>query len=290
MDWQRDISHFLETILKKPVSIQSVSAIGGGSINIAYRVETNQGQFFIKMNSASRFPKMFEKEALGLEVLFDAGEIPVPEVIAVGENKKDAFLILKFIHSGSRRTSFWDDFGIGLARLHKHSQPVFGFSHDNYIGSLSQINKEHESWDKFFTEERLKPLIRLAFNNGKMEKEDLKAFEIFEKKIPEIFPVEPPALLHGDLWSGNFMADENGNAVIIDPAVYYGHREMDLGMSQLFGGFHARFYEAYNEAYPLQPGWEKRLDFCNLYPLLVHLNLFGMSYLIEIRSVLNKFF
>ena len=289
MDWETDLSNFLAKILGKPVKILSSSGVGGGSINLCYRLETHEGTFFVKINSASRFPKMFEKEALGLEVLSTAGEIPVPEVLGIWESKKEAFLVLKYIRSGTPGTNFWEDFGKSMARLHRHSQSTFGLSHDNYIGSLYQSNKEHNSWNEFFTEERLNPLARIAFDNGRMEMEDLKAFESFEKKLPDIFPIELPALLHGDLWSGNFMVNENGNAVIIDPAVYYGHREMDLGMSQLFGGFHSRFYEAYHETYPLQPGWQERLDYCNLYPLLVHLNLFGGSYLGEIRSVLRKF-
>jgi fructosamine-3-kinase len=198
-------------------------------------------------------------------------------------------LVLKFIQSAAHSADFWNDFGHRLAALHKHSQPSFGLSHDNYIGSLHQSNREHTSWEEFFIEERLQPLIRIAFDNREMDSLDVKAFNLFEKRIPQIFPEEPPALIHGDLWSGNYMVNENGNAVIIDPAVYYGHREMDLGMSQLFGGFHPGFYESYDDAFPLRPGWRDRLDYCNLYPLLVHVNLFGRSYLGQIRSILRKF-
>lgn len=289
MNWQNNVSNFLADKLGVPVDILSSSGVGGGSINFCYRLETNMGLFFIKINDARRYPEMFEKEALGLGVLAEAGEIPVPEVVGFGEDEKDAFLVLRFIQSASRGPGFWDDFGSNLARLHKHSEPTFGLSHDNYIGSLYQSNRRHHSWEEFFTEERLKPLTRMAFDDGRMEQRDLLAFEFFEKKLPEIFPMEPPALLHGDLWGGNFMVGENGDAVIIDPAVYYGHREMDLGMSQLFGGFYPRFYDAYDETYPLQSGWRQRLDYCNLYPLLVHLNLFGRSYLGDIRAILRKF-
>lgn len=289
MNWQTNVLNFLDDKLGKHVKIHSSSGVGGGSINLCYRLETNEGLFFVKINDARRYPQMFEKEAMGLEVLAGAGEIPVPEVIGFGENEKDAFLLLKFIRSEARRADFWEDFGHRLAGLHKHSQPTFGLSHDNYIGSLYQSNREHISWEEFFTEERLQPLIRLAFEHREVDQQDVKTFDLFEKKLPVIFPKEPPALVHGDLWSGNYMVNESGNAVIIDPAVYYGHREMDLGMSQLFGGFHPRFYEAYHDAYPLQPGWQERLDYCNLYPLLVHVNLFGRSYLGQIRSILRKF-
>lgn len=289
MNWQENVSNFLEEKLGVPIEIISSSVVGGGSINLCYHLETQEGPFLVKINDANRYPLMFEKEAMGLEVLAKAGEIPVPEVIGFGENQKDAFLLLKFIRSAGQNADFWNDFGYRLAALHKHSQPKFGLSHDNYIGSLYQSNREHDSWEGFFIEERLQPLISMAFDHGEIDKQDVKAFDLFEKKLPEIFPKESPALVHGDLWSGNYMVNESGNAVIIDPAVYYGHREMDLGMSQLFGGFHPRFYDAYNDAYSLQPGWQKRLDYCNLYPLLVHVNLFGRSYLGQIRSVLRQF-
>ena len=289
MNWQTEVSNFLQNKLGKPVEIHSSSGVGGGSINLCYRLETDEGLFFVKINDAHRYPQMFRKEAMGLAVLAQAEEIPVPEVIGYGENDTDAFLVLKFIRSAVRNSDFWNDFGHRLAALHKHSRHAFGLSHDNYIGSLYQSNREHSSWEEFFTEERLQPLIRLAFNHGEMDSQDLKAFEFFENRLSEIFPVESPALIHGDLWSGNYMVNEKGNAVIIDPAVYYGHREMDLGMSQLFGGFAPEFYDAYNEAFPLQPGWQERLDYCNLYPLLVHVNLFGRSYLGQIRSILRKF-
>lgn len=289
MNWQDDVINFLEKKLGKPVQILSSSSVGGGSINLCYRLETQEGLFFVKLNDAHRYPKMFEKEAMGLKVLAETEAIPVPEVIGFGENEKDAFLVLKFIRPAAHHSNFWNDFGRRLAALHRHSQQAFGLSHDNYIGSLHQSNREHDSWEEFFVEERLGPLLQMAYNNGEMDSQDVKAFELFEKRLPEIFPVEPPALIHGDLWSGNYMANENGDAVIIDPAVYYGHREMDLGMSQLFGGFAPEFYEAYHEAFPLQPGWQERLDYCNLYPLLVHVNLFGRSYLGQIRSVLRRF-
>ena len=289
MNWQKNVSNHLEKKLGKPIEILSSSGVGGGSINLCYRLETQEGSFFVKLNDAHRYPQMFEKEAMGLKVLAETEAIPVPEVIGFGENGNDAFLLLKFIRSAGHGKDFWDDFGHRLAALHKHSQPAFGLSHDNYIGSLHQSNREHDSWEKFFVDERLAPLIHLAFDNGQLDRPDVGAFEAFEKRLPEIFPVEPPALIHGDLWSGNYMANENGEAVIIDPAVYYGNREMDLGMSQLFGGFHPRFYEAYSEAYPLQSGWQERLDYCNLYPLLVHVNLFGRSYLGQIKSILRKF-
>jgi len=289
MSWQNTVEKLLSEKTGKPVAILNQRPVGGGSINAAYRLETTEGLFFVKVNSASRYPQMFQKEVLGLQLLSNADEIPVPEVVDYGENRNDAFLILKYIESGRERDNFWEDFGNRLARLHQHQNETFGLDHDNYIGSLDQSNRKHKTWSDFFTRERLEPLAKMAYDDRLLESKDLKALQNFEKKINDIFPEEPPALIHGDLWSGNFMTNSEGSAVIIDPAVYYGHREMDLGMSQLFGGFHSRFYEAYQKTYPLEPGWQKRLDYCNLYPLLVHVNLFGGGYVGSFRSILRLF-
>lgn len=289
MSWQNAVEKVLSVKNGKPVSIINQRSVGGGSINAAYRIETTEGLFFTKLNSASRYPRMFEREALGLELLAQANEIPVPEVVYFGEEGSDAFLILNYIESDKEAHNFWENFGRKLARLHKHTNNLFGLDHDNYIGSLHQSNRKHNNWDVFFAMERLDPLAKMAFDNNLLNQGDLKSLERFENKIKDLFPNELPALIHGDLWSGNFMVNEKGDAVIIDPAVYFGHREMDLGMSQLFGGFHSKFYAAYNETYPLVPGWEKRVDYCNLYPLLVHVNLFGGGYVNSFRSILKSF-
>lgn len=289
MHWKGEIEKKLSEFTGSTVNVSSVISVGGGSINDAYKISTNEGDFFVKKNSASRYPQMFEKEALGLKILKDAGEIDIPEVIGLGSSSNDAFLILKFIISASKTDSFWNDFGRQLAGLHKHSNKHFGLNHDNYIGSLHQCNNKHDNWSDFFREERLQKQVILARNSGAIDKGAVMAFDRFYSRLENIFPPEPPALLHGDLWGGNFMVSEKGNTVIIDPAVYYGHREMDLGMSQLFGGFDRQFYNSYNTHYPLENGWEERLDYCNLYPLLVHVNLFGGGYLQSVKTTLRKF-
>ena len=222
-------------------------------------------------------------------MLASAGEIPVPEVVFSGTHNEVAYLVLKFIESTSRKVHFWDDFGRRLARLHKHKAKHFGLDQDNYIGSLPQSNRKHDNWTSFFIKERLEFQVKLAGDQGKINRETIKAFERFYQKIEEIFPEEPASLVHGDLWGGNYMVNENGSAVIIDPAVYYGLREMDLGMSKLFGGFSTEFYEAYHDEYPLEKDWEQRLDYCNLYPLMVHVNLFGGGYLNSVKSILRRF-
>ncbi len=289
MSWRDHVKKKLETVTGDNTEILSVTSVGGGSINDTFRMETSLGLYFVKKNSSSLYPKMFEKEAMGLKILADAGEIPVPEAVAWDETGEEAFLIMKYIPPGTKSSDFWETFAKRLAALHRHTDKMFGLDHDNYIGSLPQSNRRHSSWAGFFREERLEFQVRMARNAGKIGNSTIRQFERFYQKLDEVFPGEPPALIHGDLWGGNFIVNPEGEAVIIDPAVYYGHREMDLGMSQLFGGFHHRFYEAYNRYFPLEPGWQQRLDYCNLYPLMVHVNLFGGGYLGSVKSILKKF-
>lgn len=289
MSWQKSAIRCLESVLEKPVTLISTASVGGGDINEAFLLHTGQGDYFVKKNSASLFPGMFEKEAKGLELLRSAHEIDVPEVIACGEEHDVAFLILKFIESSDKKRGFWEDFGKRLAALHRHTNHFFGLEENNYIGSLHQSNRKHDNWSDFFREERIQPQMKLAFDQGRIDYALVQSFERFYNRLNELFPVEPPALLHGDLWGGNFMVDASGEPVLIDPAVYYGHREMDLAMSQLFGGFGPGFYESYHSHFPLEKGWKQRLDFCNLYPLMVHVNLFGGGYVHSVKSILNKF-
>jgi fructosamine-3-kinase len=289
MSWQKKVIDEINNTLNTSITLINTSPVSGGDINNAFRFSTSEGDFFVKTNSASRYPQMFQKEALGLQLLSDSREISVPEVISVGEEDDISFLVMKFIKSGVKSRGFWNVFAKNMAYLHKHTSEYFGLDHDNYIGSLYQSNTKHSTWSEFFITERLEAQVILARNNGRLGTDTVKRFEHFYKKIDEIFPDEPPAMLHGDLWGGNYMVDENGNPVIIDPAVYYGHREMDLGMSQLFGGFDTEFYHEYNQHYPLENNWQKRMDYCNLYPLMVHVNLFGGGYLNSVQSILNQF-
>ena len=289
MTWKEAVLAGLENQFKCTIELISTSAVSGGDINESYMLETSSGDYFVKKNSLSRFPGMFEKEADGLRLLSKTKVIPVPDVIGVGEENDVAFLVLKYINSAPKHPGFWNTFAKKLAQLHKHTADQFGLDHDNYIGSLYQSNRYHKRWTDFFREERLEAQVKLARDHGAIGKETVQAFERFYNKLDEIFPVESPALLHGDLWGGNFMVDERGEAVIIDPAVYFGHREMDIAMSQLFGGFDLQFYEAYNRHFPLEKGWQQRIDYCNLYPLMVHVNLFGGGYLHSVTSILKQF-
>jgi protein-ribulosamine 3-kinase len=279
----------LSDIYGKIPQIQSIKTLGGGSINNTLLIKTNIDNFFVKWNDAKLYPKMFEKEAAGLKLLTEANEIHVPGVILFDETEAHSFLILNYVNSSSPKKDFWEDFGKKLAKLHKHSNDLFGLDHDNYIGSLYQSNKKHSDWNSFFILERLEKQIKLAKDKQNIDNITIKHFETLYKFLPEIFPKEKPSLLHGDLWSGNYMATENGDACIFDPAVYYGSREMDIAMSKLFGGFDPEFYHSYNEEFALIKGWKERVDICNLYPLMVHVNLFGGGYLESVKNIIKKY-
>lgn len=279
----------LAEAINQPVSVTNVKPLGGGCINSASRIDTDVNPFFIKWNSASRYPRMFETEAKGLELLNAANTVRIPKVVLCGEVDGDSFLILEYLDAAQQSSNFWDEFGLKLANLHRNTQGQCGLDHDNYIGSLPQYNKPHSSWTEFFLVQRLEIQARQAFNDGLLARSDLQAIDRLGQRLESIFPEEPPSLLHGDLWSGNYMTGPQGEACIIDPAVYYGHREMDLGMSKLFGGFSSRFYESYHDAWSLEKGWQQRIDICNLYPLLVHVNLFGSGYVSQVRGILRKF-
>jgi fructosamine-3-kinase len=270
-----------------PAEILNSSPLSGGCINSVSRLETSSGNFCIKYNLRDRFPGMFTSEAGGLAMLKNTGEIHVPGVICTGEAGSFAYILLEYIAQGRKSASFMQDFGRSLARLHRHTAPYFGNGIDNYMGSLPQSNKKHGNWNSFFVEERLKKQVSLA--GSYFSSSDFTAFERLYARLGELLPIEPPALLHGDLWGGNYMAGEDGRACLIDPAVYYGHREADIAMTTLFGGFDAQFYASYSEEYPLEKGWQARLDIFNLYPLLIHLNLFGPGYLGSVTSIIRKF-
>ena len=269
------------------LSFQKVTQVFGGDINQAYCLNTNKGRFFVKMNNANAFPGMFAKEAEGLRLLQHKSSLAVPEVKAVGQTGEKQWLMLEWIEKTTPTAKFWTDFGKGLAALHGNTQPMFGLDADNYIGSLKQKNKQHPTWASFYTHERIFPLCKILFDKGHFSKRELSIAEKTEAILNNIFPAESPALLHGDLWSGNFMIGNNG-PVIYDPAVYYGHREMDIGMSLLFGGFDRQMYEAYSDTWPLEKNWESRVQVTQLYPLLVHAVLFGAHYVNSAGAILNK--
>jgi protein-ribulosamine 3-kinase len=255
-----------------------IRAVGGGSINTTYQVSTSRNEhWFCKINDARRFPDLFVLERQGLALLEATHTIRTPKVIACEIIDQDQLLVLEWMSEGLRSNDFWRLFGEGLAQLHRMTAPSFGLGHNNYMGALPQSNTPSSDWVDFFIHQRLKPQIILAAGKGLLTPAHQQQFLRLYKALPGIFAPEPPALLHGDLWSGNFLCDADSRPVLIDPAVYYGHRGMDLAMTTLFGGFERPFYEAYAHHYPLPLNHREQWEICNLYPLLIHLNLFGAS-------------
>jgi protein-ribulosamine 3-kinase len=266
----------------------SMSSVGGGCIADSQVISTRSGKkYFLKQGFSNG---MFKKEAHGLQELAHPAVIKIPKVISIG----DDYLLLEHIDNGNRQENFFKDFGRQFALLHKYSSDKFGFFEDNFIGSTPQKNltsdKEASHWPTFYWNKRLLYQFRLAEKNGYANQELSTLFSKLENDLEKILDgsKEPPALLHGDLWGGNYMADRSGNPVLIDPAVYYGHREADLAMTKLFGGFSEAFYSAYQESYPLKPGAEKREPVYLLYHVLNHLNLFGAGYFGQAIQLLKQ--
>ena len=263
--------------------------VTGGDINDSYKLKTDRGEFFIKCNSEEKYPDMFDKERGGLEALRENSDFRIPEFIATGSISGISFLVLEYILESDRGGNFWGNFANNLVKLHNTTSETYGWDKDNYIGSLIQSNKPCTKWSEFFIVQRLEPQLKSAFDKSLVSAEGMRLFSRFFSRLESLLPQCKPALLHGDLWRGNYLIDDKGEAVLIDPAVYYGHREMDLAMMKLFGGFSNELFSVYEELLLLEPGWEDRVNIHNLYPVLVHSNLFGGSYMQQALMVVKHY-
>lgn len=273
----------------RPCRITAFEPVGGGSINYAGKVSLDQREFFIKWNDRAKFPGMLATEAKGLELLAGATDLLIPTVISCEEPGSFQYLMLSFIKSSPRQNNYWEALACGLAGIHKKNEVTYGLSYSNYIGSLPQSNLEATSWLDFFIRERLEKQVQLAEQNEMCDPSMRLHFDRLYQKLDQYLIDERPCLVHGDLWSGNVIVGERGEPALIDPAVYFGNREVDLAMSKLFGGFDSNFYRAYEDCFPVENGLHERIEIYNLYPLLVHLNLFGGSYYRQIMHVLRRF-
>jgi fructosamine-3-kinase len=271
-------------------SVTFAKPLSGGDINEAFEVGLADGRkLFVKTN-ADAPAGMFAAEARGLGWLADAAALRIPRVLAASTAEGAEFLALELLRPAPRRVDFDEELGHGLAALHGYGAPSFGLDHDNFIGSLPQSNRSHASWAEFFRAERLEPQLLLAKQSGRASSSLLRAFERLFARLPELCgPAEPPARLHGDLWGGNLHVDEAGAPCLIDPAAYAGHREVDLAMMRLFGGFAERVFSAYAESHPLAPGHAERVPLYQLYPLLVHVNLFGGGYARSVEAAVQRY-
>lgn len=273
------------------ILINDEQTVSGGSINRAHKLLTNQGPLFLKWNQSTP-DDFFKVEAKGLELLGSAGtNLRIPKVIA--SQKPDSttpgFLLMEYIPEGSGNSSDSFTFGAELAKLHNIKGEYFGLSYENYIGSLPQKNGEYGDWTSFFVEKRMNPQLKMAIDSGKLSQNILNHWKRLINQLDDLLPPTKPSLIHGDLWGGNYLFDENGIAVLIDPAVYYGHPEMDLAFSKMFGGFSDSFYKGYESVNSLTEGFSDRVPIYNMYPLLVHVNLFGGHYRSQFERFIHKF-
>ena len=274
--------------------VRQATAVDGGDINAAARLTTDQGDYFVKWNPRP-LPGMFPAEERGLAELEAAGELRVPHVFGLREveGTRPAFIVMEWLggRASKHGRALSQTLGRGLAALHQHTQPNFGWRYENYIGSLPQHNPETAEWLAFFRDQRLGFQMQVAAQKGLLPARRRRRLERLMARLEQwIHPAEVrPALLHGDLWGGNYIAGPGGEPVLIDPAVYYGHREIELAFTELFGGFSSAFYAAYNEVWPLSPGYRERKRLYQLYPLLVHLNLFGEGYGGSVDSILAHY-
>ncbi|MGP8032797.1 MAG: fructosamine kinase family protein [Steroidobacteraceae bacterium] len=262
--------------------------VAGGSINTCYRWPTSDGALFVKVAGRASLA-VFEAEAEGLDELARARGLRVPGVLACGTARESAFLALEWLEAGAATEACEERLGAGLAAQHEITAGEFGWRRDNTIGSAPQANGALSSWTEFFRERRLRPQLALAAANGFGSLLTTCGERLLEA-LPSLLDAHhpQPALLHGDLWGGNWLATREGEPVVFDPAVYYGDREADLAMTRLFGGFGPAFYRAYSQAAPLPPGAALRGELYNLYHVLNHANLFGSGYAGKARQMIDE--
>lgn len=273
--------------LGKAIRPLSVQLTGGSSFNTTVRIKTERQLYFVKTNQqVSADP--FKKEEGGLDLLRRSTSLAIPATYGCGRIGDVNFLLMDWVEESERTVGYWEVLARGLAQLHKTNEEQFGLDEDNYIALLPQSNNWSMDWIEFFIEQRIEKTIAIAQDKQVIETSLVKKIRNSYPRLSNIFPIEKPSLIHGDLWSGNVMTGAAGEPVLIDPAVYYGHREMDLAFTRLFGGFPERFYDAYQESFPTAPRFEERSDLYNLYPLLVHLALFGKSYASAIETTVDR--
>jgi len=259
--------------------------LSGGDISRAWRLEMADGRSLVLKEKPDAPPDMFAREAEGLAALADAGGPTIPAAYLTGPD----FILLEDLRPHSLTPTYWAEFGLRLAAMHRTTHTHHGFAHDNYCGLTPQPNPWTESGHEFFAEHRLRHQARLAQDRERLDIADIRRIESLCTRLPDLIPPQPPALIHGDLWSGNAQAGPRGEPALIDPAAHFGWAEAEIALTVLFGGFPPVFYDAYAASYPLAPGWRGRMDIYNLYHLLNHLNMFGAGYLGQVQAVLRRY-
>ena len=286
-DWQSIAKH-IEQATHQPFTIINTRPVSGGCINTAFILQGENKNYFIKLNQRELL-SMFEAEYAGLDEMAQTETVKVPQPIVYDVFADKAFLVLEMLSIRPGNSKSDTQLGHQLAALHKIQQPFFGWHQNNTIGSTNQINTSSENWISFWRNSRLNFQLSLAEQNNcgsKLIQSVEKLSESLDLFFSDYNP--HPSLLHGDLWSGNAAVTTQGQPVIYDPACYYGDRETDIAMTELFGGFNTSFYTAYNESYPLDPDYQVRKTLYNLYHILNHLNLFGTGYLHQAQNMTDS--
>lgn len=273
--WQQ-ITEAITKATDKPFQIDDTRSVGGGCINQCYKISSNNTSYFVKLNRATQL-EMFIAEAVGLQQMYDTQTITIPKPICWGTVNDSCYLVLQWLDLGSGNGKAWELMGSQLAQMHKQgTSDRFGWDRDNTIGSTPQINPWGDNWSTFFAEHRIGYQLKLAKRKGGSFPDTNEVIAVIAEKLADRNP--QPSLVHGDLWSGNAAVTADGEPVILDPATYYGDREVDIGMTEVFGGFPKAFYQGYNQTWQLDDGYQQRKTIYNLYHILNHFNIFGGGY------------
>ncbi len=283
------ISQALKDVLieKTSLEIQGIQEISGGDINSSYKVNTKQGDFFLKVISGKLGHDILFAEKGNLEFLSRIKKIRIPEIIDFGQTGNESCLLIEYLEFTSTDVKFWENFGHQLAQLHLESSDQFGSNKNNFIGRLEQCNQYRKAQKDHIWLDRFLPQIQSIEKANLLDLRTLKALYTLESVISRNIPVEPASAIHGDLWSGNFSSINDSNPVIYDPASSYSHREFDLSMMCLFGTIPSNFFSAYHACYPLEKDWQRRMSLFQIYYLMVHINMFGNSYAAGLNTKLK---
>lgn len=280
-----EIARAIAQATEKDFGIADTRSVGGGCINQSYKISGNDTEYFVKLNDASQV-EMFAAEALGLKQMHATQTITVPQPICWGTADNSSYIVLQWLDLGRGDSSSWSSMGRQLAQMHRQGTAErFGWSRNNTIGSTPQINTWMDNWADFFAEQRIGYQLKLAKRRGAGFPDTSKVVKAVKNKLADRQP--QASLLHGDLWSGNAAIATDGAPIIIDPATYYGDREADLAMTELFGRFPTAFYNGYNETWQLESGYQQRKSIYNLYHVLNHFNLFGGGYASQAQRIIN---
>jgi fructosamine-3-kinase len=281
-----EIAQAISRETEQEFAIANTKSVSGGCINQGYRVSSKDLTYFVKLNDVSKVD-MFAAEALGLKQMYATQTITVPQPVCWGTAANSSYLVLQWLDLGGGSNQSWTEMGRHLAAMHRvGTSKDFGWERNNTIGSTPQINTWMDNWADFFAEQRIGYQLKLAKRRGGNFPESNRVVDLVRNKLAEWQP--PVSLVHGDLWSGNAAISSNGAPIILDPATYYGDRETDLAMTELFGGFPTAFYHGYNEAWSLDSGYGQRKSIYNLYHVLNHFNLFGGGYANQAQTIIQR--